>query len=120
MAQITAAQRIQRIQQLLNELNKMPPERHEVARLPGAGGDPLLCPVIKLSVDEILLNHRSHRVRAQLEDDPEWAELAKDPHGEPAQRLIERHVRLARKPDEFAALKESLQREGQTDPGVMT
>lgn len=120
MAQITEAQRIERINELLRELNKVPPERHEVERLPWSGREPVLCPVIKIGVDEILLNHRSHRVRAQLEDDPEWKELRKDPHSEAAQRLIERHVRDARKPEEFAALKESLQREGQTHPGVMT
>ena len=120
MAQITSAQRIQRIQQLLNELNKVPPERHEVERLPGLAGEPILCPVISLGVDEVLLNHRSHRVRAQLEDDPEWDELSKDPYSEPAQRLIEHSVKRARSDDEFNALKESLRAEGQSDPGVMT
>lgn len=34
--------------------------------------------------------------------------------------MIETHVRNARKPQEFAALKDSLLREGQTAPGVMT
>jgi hypothetical protein len=120
VAQVTEAQRIERINELLRELNKVPPERHEVARLPWSGREPVLCPVIKIGVDEILLNHRSHRVRAQLEDDPEWKDLQKDPHSEAAQRLIERHVREARTLEEFAALKESLQREGQTHPGVMT
>lgn len=120
MAQITRAQRIQRIDQLVKELNKIPPERHEVERLPWTGGEHLLCPVIKMKVDEVLLYHRSHRVRAQLEDDPEWRELSNDPQSEAAQRLIERHVREARTPEQFAALKESLQREGQTHPGVMT
>ncbi len=120
MAQITEAQRVKRINQLLAELNKVPPERHEVIRLPVTGGEPRLCQVITIGVDEVLLNHRSHRVRAQLEDDPEWAELSKDPHSEAAQRVIQRHVAAARTVDEFAALKESLQREGQTDPGVLT
>jgi hypothetical protein len=120
MAQITQPQRIQRIDQLVKELNKIPPERHEVERLPWAAGEPLLCPVIKMKVDEVLLYHRSHRVRAQLQDDPEWVDMGKDPHSEAAQRLIERHVRDARKPEQFADLKESLQREGQTHPGVMT
>lgn len=120
MAQITQAQRIQRIEQLVKELNKIPPERHEVERLPWAGGEPLHCPVIKMKVDEVLLYHRSHRVRAQLQDDPDWEELGKDPHSEAAQRVIERHVRDARTPQEFAALKDSLEREGQTHPGVMT
>jgi hypothetical protein len=120
LAQITEAQRVERIKELVNELNKVPPERHEVERLPWAGGDPLLCQVIRIGVDEILLNHQSHRVRAQLEDDPDWQRLRNEPHSQAAQAVIQRHVRAARKPDQFAALKESLQAEGQTDPGVMT
>ena len=120
VAQITAPQRVAKIKQLLNDLNKVPPERHEVERLPGTGGDPLLCPVIKISVDDVLLNHRSHRVRSQLDDDPEWAALASDPFSEAAQRVVERHVRDARTSEQFAALRDSLEREGQTAPGVMT
>jgi hypothetical protein len=119
MAQITQAERIQRINQLVAELNRMPPEKHEVERIPWKGGD-LLCQVINISVNEVLLNHGSHRVRAQLEDDPEWGAHKNDPQGEAAQRLIQRHVRAARKDEEFAALKESLEREGQTHAGVMT
>jgi hypothetical protein len=120
MAQITEAERVARVSQLLADLNKVPPERHEVARLPWTGGESLLRQVIKIGVDEVLLNPRSHRIRAQLEDDPEWERLGKDPHGEAAQRLIEHHVRDARTAEEFAALKDSLVTEGQTDPGVMT
>lgn len=120
MPQVTEAQRVQRIKQLLAELNKVPPERHEVIRLPGIGGEPRLCQVIVIGVDEVLLNHRSHRLRAQLEDDPEWTKLRDDPHSETAQKVIERHVRGARTAEEFAALKDSLEHEGQSDPGVMT
>lgn len=121
MGQITRAQRIARIKELVAEQSKIPPtERHEAARLPAVTGDPLICPVIVLSVDEVVLNHRSHRVRSYLEDDPDWEKLEEDPQSEPAQRLIERMVREGRKPDEFAALKESLAVEGQTDPGVVT
>jgi hypothetical protein len=120
MAQITDAQRIQRINELLRDLNKVPPERHEVERLPWSGNEPLLCPVIKINVDDVLLNHHSHRVRAQLESDPEWAEVCNAPHSEAAQRVIERHVRATRTPAEFAGLKDSLYHEGQTDPGVIT
>ena len=120
MAQITEAQRIERIQSLVRELNKMPPERHEVARLPWTGAEAVLCPVITIGVDEVLLNHRSHRLRSQLEDDPEWQELANDPHSEPAQRVLERHIRAARTQEQFTALKESLLQDGQTDAGVMT
>jgi hypothetical protein len=120
MAQITQAQRSERIRGLLDELNKVPPERHEVERLPWAGREPLLCNVIRIPVEEVLLNHQSHRVRSQLEGDPEWRELKDDPHSEAAQRVIEQHVRAARKPDQFAALKDSLRREDQTHPGVIT
>ena len=120
MAQITKTQRIERIKQLLDELNKMPPERHEVARLPGSGQDPLLCQVIQLGVDEVLLNHRSHRIRSQLEDDPEWQKLKSDPQTEAAQKVIAKHVKAARDVDQFNSLKESLLSEGQTDPGVIS
>ena len=120
MAQITEAQRIARISQLLADLNKVPPEKHEVARLPWTAGESLLRQVIKIGVDEVLLNPRSHRIRAQLEDEPEWERLSSDPFSEAAQRLIEHHVREARTAEEFAALKDSLVSEGQTDPGVMT
>ncbi len=120
MAHITEAERVSRIAQLLSALHKVPPEKHETVRMPWSGsGEPLL-DVIRIGVDEVLLNPQSHRIRAQLQDDPEWEQLSKDPFGEAAQRVIERHVREARKPDEFAALKESLVREGQSDPGVMT
>lgn len=118
--QVTEAQRTDRIKQLLAELNKVPPERGEVVRLPVSGDEPQLCQVIKIGVDEVLLNHRSHRVRAQLEDDPEWQELRKEPHSEAAQKVIERHVAEARTTEDFSALKDSLHREGQTQPGVMT
>ena len=119
MAQITESERIARIQQLLAELHKVPPERHETVQMPWTAGEPLL-EVIRIGVDEVLLNPQSHRIRAQLQDDPEWESLSHDPFGEPAQRLIERHVREARKPEEFSALRDSLLQDGQTDPGVMT
>lgn len=120
MAQITEAQRIERIQVLVRDLHKMPPEQHEVARLPWKNDEPLLCPVIEMGVDEVLLNHSSHRLRAQLEGDPEWQALASDPQSEAAQRVLERLVRDARTPEQFAGLKESLLRDRQTDAGVMT
>lgn len=117
---VTEAQRIQRIKELLGELNKVPPEKHEVIRVPGPGNEPRHCQVIKIHVDEVVLNPRSHRVRAQLEDDPEWAEHKDDPFSEAAQAVIQRQVREARSREEFAALKESLASEGQTEPGVVT
>jgi hypothetical protein len=105
VAQIIEAQRVTHIAQLLSELNKMPPEKHETVRMPWSGsGEPLL-DVIRIGVDEVLLNPQSHRIRAQLQDDPEWEELSKDPFGEAAQRLVERHVREARSAEQFAAFE---------------
>jgi len=120
MAQITQEERTKRIRELLNELLKMPPEKHETERISGIGPDPVFCDVIAMPVDEVLLNHRSHRVRAQLEDDPEWTDVSADPFGEPAQRIIERYIRVSRPEDEFEALRKSLRDEGQQQKAVMT
>ena len=120
MPQITEAQRLQRIRELLNELNKIPPEQHEVERVPWTGGEYKYCKVILIGADEVVLNPDSHRLRAQLQDDPRWGELSKEPHGDDAQRVLAEHVKAARSVEAFAALKESLLNEGQTHPGVMT
>jgi len=119
VSQITAQQRTQRVQELLSEINKMPPERHET-RLIHLTTGPTYCDVIQMKADEVLLNHRSHRIRSQLEGDPEWEALKSDPTSEGAQRVIEYHVRDARSEQEFNELKESLQKVGQAEPGVMT
>jgi hypothetical protein len=120
MAGVTSQQRIQRIDELLRELNKMPPEKHETARLPGPADEPMICDVITIGAEEVLLNHRSHRVRSQLQDDPEWHGVEGDPTSEAAQRIVERHVRASRTDDAFKALKESLLAEGQEEAGVLT
>jgi hypothetical protein len=120
MAQVTQQQRILRIEELLRDLNKMPPEKHEVVRLPWPGSDHLLCQVIQISAEEVLLNPRSHRVRSQLQDNAEWQDVSADPYSSAAQKVVERLVRAARSEDDFAALRDSLLKEGQTDPGVIT
>jgi len=111
---------VQRIRELLNELNKIPPEQHEVERIPWSGGDQKYCKVITIGADEILLNPESHRLRSQLQDDPRWADLSKDPFSDDAQRVLAEHVKISRPVESFEALKESLLDEGQTHPGVMT
>lgn len=121
MGQITETERERRIRQLVKALKTEPPEKYETFRLPSAkAGEPLLCEVVSIPVDEVLLNHRSHRLRSQLEDDPEWQEVANEPHSEAAQAIIARHVRSARSADEFLRLKQSLETEGQQEPGVIT
>lgn len=121
MGQITDTEREKRIRQLVKALKTEPPEKYETFRLPSAqAGEPLLCEVISIPVDEIVLNHRSHRLRSQLEDDPEWQEVANEPHSEAAQAVLARHVRAARSSEEFLRLKQSLDSEGQQEPGVIT
>ena len=119
MAQVTRQQRIAHVEELLTAVTKMPPKDHEIKRLPGPGED-LLCHVIQIGADEVMLNPNSHRVRSQLEDDPEWQELAADPFSPAAQRVIERWVRSARSQEAFAGLRDSLLKDGQSEPGVMT
>lgn len=121
MGQITDTERERKIRQLVKALKTEPPEKYETFRLPSArAGEPLLCEVISVPVDEVVLNHRSHRLRSQLEDDPEWQEVSNDPHGEAAQAVLARHVRAARTSEEFLRLKQSLDSEGQQEPGVIT
>lgn len=122
MPQTTEIQRIERVAELLSEALKQPPAKQpEGERLPAIGnGDTLVCPVITIGVDEVVLNPHSHRIKAQLHDDPEWAKLKNDPYSEPAQFLIRQLVRAARKPEAFAELQTSLLNEGQDFPGVIT
>ncbi|MDQ2984383.1 MAG: hypothetical protein M3R70_10760 [Actinomycetota bacterium] len=120
MPQITEPQRVQRIRELLNELNKVPPEQHEVERVPWSGSEHKYCKVVTIGADEVLLNPDSHRLRAQLQDDPRWVELSKDPLGDEAQKVLAEHIKNSRMVESFEALKESLLKEGQAHPGVMT
>ena len=117
MPQTTEVQRVNRIAELLREALKQPPEKQpEGERLPAiGGGDALVCPVITIGVDEVVLNPNSHRIKAQLQDEPEWATLKNDPYSEPSQLLIRRLVREARKPDAFKDLQKSLLDEGPPD-----
>jgi hypothetical protein len=76
--------------------------------------------VISFPADDVLLNPSSHRLRSQLQSDPEWQKLQKEPHSDKAQQLLERHIREARTPEQFSALKESLEKDGQEYAGVIT
>lgn len=120
MAQITEEHREQRIKELLQELEKYPPEQHEIERIPWTGGEYKYCKVISIGADDVLLNPNSHRLQSQLQDDSAWVELSKAPYSEAAQKVIAEHVRKARSADKFSDLVESLRVEGQQQPGVMT
>ena len=116
LAHITVAERVSRIRKLLNELNKMPPRSTRSCDY--VLGDPINCSVISIDAHELLLNHRSHRVRSQLQDDPQWEELKHDPQGEAAQEIIAGHIREGQ--EYFEPLQQSLRRDGQKNPGIVT
>jgi hypothetical protein len=117
---MTEQERVAQIARLVKEAEKHPPGKQLPVEVIAIGGQDVRCYVIPFQADEVLLNPSSHRLRAQLVSDPEWPDLSGDPFGAQAQKLLERHVREARSPEQFQALKDSLLRDGQEYPGVMT
>ncbi len=76
-----------------------------------------LLPVITISVDSVLLNPRSHRIRAQTESHERRDLLEQDPFAPAAQDVIE--AILAETPG-FQALKDNLRESGQLELGIVT
>ena len=75
-------------------------------------------PVVAIEVESVVLNPSSHRIKAQLESDPEAREAVDaDPEGAAAQAAIKGLLRMT---PGFEALKENLAAEGQKDPGIAT
>ena len=74
-------------------------------------------PVINLSLDSVLLNPESHRIRAQIESHAESKIVADHPHSERAQAIIEK---ILSETTEFRALVDSLRENGQLDAGIVT
>lgn len=74
-------------------------------------------PVINLSLDSVLLNPESHRIRAQIESHPESRAVADHPHSERAQAIIEK---ILSETSEFRALVDNLRENGQLDAGIVT
>jgi hypothetical protein len=79
-----------------------------------------LCPVVELEVELLKLSPYSHRIKSQLEGDPSWHQLQNEPFSAPAQQLIARCIKEARSPEAFIELKTSLDRDGQTQPALIT
>ncbi len=73
--------------------------------------------VVKLRVDTVLLNPRSHRIRAQLESHPDYKLVKEDPHSEKAQEII---AQILREGEEYEDLKTNLREVGQRDAGAIT
>jgi ribosomal protein L13E len=75
-------------------------------------------PVIRIALDSVVLNPRSHRIKSQLESNPEVRKLIDtDPDGEAAQESI---ARLLRATPGFEDLKQNLEDEPQREPGIVT
>lgn len=115
MAQLTEENRRSRIQGELDNVGLKPGER-ETERVPWKDGHDI-CPVIVLSLDAVVLNHRSHRIRAQIESQPEKDLISSDPFGEKTQRIL---AELLRAEEGFEALRLNLREEKQRAPGVIT
>jgi len=118
MAQVTQNERDQHISAMLKQRKADPPHTDGEVRIE-VGGQSHLCPVITAKADMLLLNHNSHRIRSQLQDDPRWSELTKEPHSDAAQKVVAEYVKGSRSLERFEELKVSLLR-GQQEPGIIT
>jgi hypothetical protein len=75
------------------------------------------CTVIEIELDVVLLNPRSHRIRAQLDGHPKKAVADRDPYCDEAQAVLSELLRDCKG---FGDISASLREEGQRDPGVVT
>jgi hypothetical protein len=92
-------------------------EARETLRIPWKEGI-IHAPVIKIAVSSLVLNPRSHRIKAQLESDPRISALIEsDPYGDDVQVAI---ANLLRATPNFGDLKGSLEAESQKEPGIIT
>jgi hypothetical protein len=92
------------------------PGQYEQISIPW-NGELIIVPVIRIPLDAIVLNQRSHRIKAELESHPERVDIAADPFSEHAQEVLSA---LLRGTDDYAILKEDLKEHGQRDFGVVT
>lgn len=80
-------------------------------------GRPIQVEVVYVPLDSVVLNPKSHRIKAELESHPMRAEVDRNPFSEAAQRVI---ADLLRKTEGYADLKANLEADGQRDYGVTT
>ncbi len=78
-----------------------------------------LCTVVKINIDAVVLNARSHRIRAQLEslEASDQLRVRDDPFSSKAQEII---ADILRHTDGYKDLKTNLVEEGQRDAGIVT
>ena len=73
--------------------------------------------VINLSLESVLLNPDSHRIRAQIESHVESSVVEQDPYSEDAQAIIEK---ILSETSEYRSLVDNLDVNGQLDAGIVT
>lgn len=112
MPVISEEARKARIEKALSALQK----DSERIPLPWQDGDRTF-PVIKLPLDAMLLNPKSHRIRAQLESHARRNVVDDAPYSDEAQEII---TEILRNTEGFERLKTNLGEEGQRDAGVVT
>jgi hypothetical protein len=77
----------------------------------------LMATVIEIPLASVVLNPRSHRIRAQLESSEMRELVQRDPFSDDAQGVI---ADLLRNTERFEELRDNLKDAGQIDPGVVT
>ncbi|GAB4060638.1 hypothetical protein [Catellatospora paridis] len=81
-------------------------------------GTNIMLPVVTVPVGDVLLNHRTHRVRAQVESlGARGAVVETNPHSEEAQRLL---ADLIRQTSGYNEVKAMIRLEKQREPGLIT
>lgn len=88
-------------------------ERHAI-HLRGAD---MIRPIVALPLDWVVLNPRSHRIKAQILSHPQSRQLLDDPYSESSQAII---AELLRATEDFEDLKANLLERGQRHAGVAT
>lgn len=108
------AARSRKIEEALAAASEHPdPER---IRIPWRSGS-CVATVVELPVDHVVLNPRSHRIRAQLESAENCEVVRADPYGQEAQAVLED---LLRNVEKYRDLMRNLEDEGQADPGIVS
>lgn len=88
----------------------------ERIRLPWRAGEHVAT-VVELPVAALVLNPKSHRIKAQLESSGHQTDIASDPFSLVSQSEIED---ILRDSEQFKDLKQNLKDTGQLEPGVVT
>lgn len=115
MAVMAETARAERIARELEALKGQ--ENYERISLPWKDERGQVFPVINLPLDCVVLNHNSHRIRAQLESDPRRDGVRDRPFTDESQAVL---AELLRQIDGFEDLKANLAEVGQSDAGVVT